>query len=334
SDQEAENHNVTADSSLLDSSFAENSATSDLDVSLSESLNKSSDNGEMSYESDDESTDRASPIPEMTLREYQLEVARPALEGENVIICLPTGSGKTRVAVYITRDHLDKRRANGLPAKAIVLVNKVPLVEQHFLSEFQPYLKDSYSVTKISGDSQLKISFPQVVKANAVIICTAQILENSLMQAAENKEEGVRLSDFSLLIIDECHHTIKDAVYNNIMLRYIKQKNRNEKIRKTEGSTEVVPLPQVLGLTASPGVGGAKDSKKAEEHILRICANLDSRIMTVKENTQQLQRQVKLPFKKVDIAEDKKKNPFGDKLKRMMVKIENLGDLSSTSEHG
>lgn len=331
-DKEAEN-NVTANNSLLDSSFTENSATSDLDVSLPESLNKSSDNGEMSHESDNESTDRASPIPKMALRDYQLELAKPALEGENVIICLPTGSGKTRVAVYITRDHLDKRRAKGLPAKAIVLVNKVPLVEQHFKSEFQPYLKDSYKVTKISGDSQLKISFPKVVKESAVIICTAQILENSLIQAAQN-EEGVSLSDFSLLIIDECHHTIKDAVYNNIMLRYIKQKKRNQRIRKTEGSAEMVPLPQVLGLTASPGVGGAKDRKRAEEHILKICANLDSRIMTVKENIKQLERQVKLPCKNVDIAEDKKENPFGDKLKKMMTKIEEFADLSSTSEHG
>ncbi|XP_072274350.1 interferon-induced helicase C domain-containing protein 1 isoform X2 [Pyxicephalus adspersus] len=329
---EVEKH-VQTDNSLLSSSFAESSA-SDLDVSLSElSLNKTSENGEMSHEADDESTDRASPIPEITLRDYQMEVARPALEGENVIICLPTGSGKTRVAVYITRDHLDKRRAKGLPAKAIVLVNKVPLVEQHFRNEFYPYLKHSYNVTKISGDSQLKISFPNVVRKNDVIICTAQILENSLIQAAEN-EEGVSLSDFSLLIIDECHHTHKDGVYNNIMLRYVKQKRRNKKICKIEDPTQMVSLPQVLGLTASPGVGGANHVKKAEEHILRICANLDSRVMTVKENIDQLERQVKLPFKQVDIAEDKKKNPFGDQLKKMMVEIENYGELSSTSEHG
>ncbi|KAM5152011.1 interferon-induced helicase C domain-containing protein 1 isoform 2-T2 [Mantella aurantiaca] len=334
-DQETENPNVTADNSLLDSSLADSSAMSDPDVSLSElSLNKTSDSGEMSHDSDDESTDRASPGHELTLRSYQMEVAKPALEGENVIICLPTGSGKTRVAVYITRDHLEKRRAQDLPAKAIVLVNKVPLVEQHFQSEFHPYLKDSYVVTKISGDSQLKISFPNVVKKSDVIICTAQILENSLIQAAENKAEGVSLSDFSLLIIDECHHTIKDAVYNNIMLRYIKQKKRNARMCKTEDNTKIVPLPQVLGLTASPGVGGANQSKKAEEHILRVCANLDSRIMTVKENLHQLQTQVKLPYKQVDIAEDKKENPFGDKIKKMMVKIEEFGDLASTSEHG
>lgn len=54
-----------------------------------------------------------------------MEVARPALEGKNIIICLPTGSGKTRVAVYIARDHLDKKKQASEPGKVIVLVNKV-----------------------------------------------------------------------------------------------------------------------------------------------------------------------------------------------------------------
>lgn len=62
---------------------------------------------------------------EIVLRDYQADVAKPALEGKNIIVCLPTGSGKTRVAVYITKQHLENRKLEGQPAKVVVLVNKV-----------------------------------------------------------------------------------------------------------------------------------------------------------------------------------------------------------------
>lgn len=70
------------------------------------------------------------------------------------------------------------------------------------------------------------------------------------------------------MIIDECHHTQKEGVYNNIMRRYLKQKRKNQKRRKL--GQQLVPQPQILGLTASPGVGGARNASKAEEHILKV----------------------------------------------------------------
>ncbi|XP_054828583.1 interferon-induced helicase C domain-containing protein 1 [Eublepharis macularius] len=305
-------HNSTGEENISEESFGEASAVSD-----------DADDGDK----------RASPEPELSLRDYQMEVAKPALEGKNIIICLPTGSGKTRVAVYIAKDHLDKKKEEGKPGKVIVLVNKVPLVEQHFRKEFHPYLKHHYKVTGLSGESQLKISFPEVVRDHDVIICTAQILENALSNAERDDEEGVRLSVFSLIVIDECHHTHKEGVYNNIMRRYLKQKRENEK--KSKENKLRTTQPQILGLTASPGVGGAKNHSKAEEHILKICANLDAdRIMTVKDHASQLISQVKEPKKKFEIADDKRKDPFREKLISIMTEIQAYCKLNPNFEFG
>ncbi|KAM9085010.1 interferon-induced helicase C domain-containing protein 1 [Megaptera novaeangliae] len=325
-----------ADSSVAsesDTSLAEGSVSC-LDESLGHNSNMGSDSGTMGSDSDEENVvQRASPEPEMHLRPYQLEVAQPALEGKNIIICLPTGSGKTRVAAYIAKDHLDKKKKASELGKVMVLVNKVPLVEQLFRKEFEPFLKKWYHVTRLSGDTQLKITFPEVVKSHDVIISTAQILENSLLNLEEGEDDGVQLSDFSLIIIDECHHTNKEAVYNNIMRRYLNQKLKNNRLEKK--NKPVIPLPQILGLTASPGVGGAKKQAKAEEHILKICANLDAfTIKTVKENTNQLKDQIKEPCKKFVIADDTKEDPFKDKLLEIMTKIQTFCQISPMSDFG
>nr|XP_054492654.1 interferon-induced helicase C domain-containing protein 1 isoform X2 [Agelaius phoeniceus] len=328
----------SSESSLLETSIEKNSVMTESDVSIGDesvsNLNGSLEQSCTTSDSDeDEVEKRASPEPDLTLRDYQMEVAKPALNGENIIICLPTGSGKTRVAVYITKDHLDKKKRASEPGKVIVLVNKVPLVEQHLKREFGPFLKRWYQVIGLSGDSQLKISFPEVVRRNDVIISTAQILENSLLNASKEDEESVHLSDFSLIIIDECHHTQKEGVYNNIMRRYLKEKMKNRKLAKE--NKPLIPQPQILGLTASPGVGGATSYSKAEEHILKICANLDAcRIMTVEEHASQLKNQVKEPSKKTVIADDKKRDPFKERITEIMTEIQSYCQLHPKSEFG
>ncbi|XP_049978392.1 interferon-induced helicase C domain-containing protein 1 isoform X2 [Alexandromys fortis] len=325
-----------ADSSMKaesDTSLAEGSVSC-LDESLGHNSNMGSDSGIMGRDSDERvGAQRASPEPELQLRPYQMEVAQPALEGKNLIICLPTGSGKTRVAVYITKDHLDKKKQASEPGKVIVLVNKVMLAEQLFRKEFNPFLKKWYRIIGLSGDTQLKISFPEVVKSYDVIISTAQILENSLLNLERGEDDGVQLSDFSLIIIDECHHTNKEAVYNNIMRRYLKQKLKNNGLKKQ--NKPVTPLPQILGLTASPGVGGAKKQAEAEKHILNICANLDAfTIKTVKENLDQLKHQIKEPCKKFVIADDTRENPFKEKLIEIMTSIQTYCQMNPMSDFG
>ncbi|XP_064183477.1 interferon-induced helicase C domain-containing protein 1 [Anguilla rostrata] len=266
---------------------------------------------------------------EIVLRDYQMEVAKPALEGKNIIICLPTGSGKTRAAVYITKNHLDSRAQKGQPGKVVILVNKVPLVEQHYSKEFGKFLKRHYSVERVSGDSQLKISFSEIVKKNDIIICTAQILENAFKEAKNDEDEGIRLSDFSLMVIDECHHTQKGGVYNYVMTRYLKQKQKNNLLRKEQ--KEPSPIPQILGLTASPGVGGAKNLAKAEEHILKICANLDA-FKIMQPST--LLGDLKGPYKYTATAEKRKEDPFGDVIKGIMNEIHAHAELYPPCDPG
>uniref|UniRef100_A0A8C5NHH9 RNA helicase n=1 Tax=Gouania willdenowi TaxID=441366 RepID=A0A8C5NHH9_GOUWI len=270
--------------------------------------------------------EQGSETADIVLRDYQMEVARPALEGKNIIVCLPTGSGKTRVAVYITKAHLDSRRAEKKPCKVVVLVNKVPLVEQHSKAEFKRYLEPNYKIEKVSGDSPLKISFSEIVKQNDVIICTAQILENSLAIPNNGDDEGINLSDITLMVIDECHHTQKGEVYNLIMMRYLKLKHKNHIRKKAE--KKPLPLPQILGLTASPGVGKATKMKQAEEHIMRICANMDAfKIMTsdLESNKKEQRRQITL-------VENRKEDPFGNVIKNIMQAIHSHAKLSPTCE--
>nr|DBA27972.1 TPA: hypothetical protein GDO54_008406 [Pyxicephalus adspersus] len=247
----------------------------------------------------------------MDLRSYQWEVIGPALEGKNIIIWLPTGTGKTRAAVYVAMRHLEMT-PNG---KVAMLVNKVHFVQQHFIKEFQPHLQDKYNIIPISGDTDEKGFFANFVKKNDIVICTAQILHNALQNQSEEKH--VELTDFTLLIIDECHHTHKDSVYNKVMQIYLEKKLKHEK-----------NLPQILGLTASPGTGGASSFQNAVDHIFQICANLDTwRIMSAKVSTKDLEEKAKQPVKQYDLVPERTVDPFGDKLKSLMETIhEYLGE--------
>lgn len=240
----------------------------------------------------------------MELRPYQWEVIMPALEGRNIIIWLPTGAGKTRAAAYVAKRHLET--VDG--AKVVVLVNRVHLVTQH-CEEFSRMLDRRWAITTLSGDMGPRAGFGHLARSHDLLICTAELLQKAL--TSEEEEEHVELNVFSLLVVDECHHTHKDTVYNIILSQYLKHKFQRRK-----------PLPQVLGLTASPGTGRASTLDGAIDHILQLCANLDTwRIMSPQNSRSQLQEHSRQPCKQYDLCHQRAQDPFGAKLKKLMDKI-------------
>jgi len=68
--------------------------------------------------------------------------------------------------------------------------------------------------------------------------------------------------------MDECHHTTLSHPYSAIMEAYYTTCRENPSAR----------LPQIIGLSASLGVGSCDDDPKA--HYIRICANLDCECIT------------------------------------------------------
>ncbi|KAK2833169.1 hypothetical protein Q5P01_017058 [Channa striata] len=244
----------------------------------------------------------------MDLYTYQQEVVERALQGDNIIIWLPTGGGKTRAAVYVAKRHLETTPR----AKVVVLVNMVHLVDQHYSKEFKPHLDRDYTLVPVSGETEQKDFLGKVIQDSNVVICTAQILYNAMTNDEETKH--VELSDITLLIIDECHHTQKESVYNKIMRCYVEKKLKGEQ-----------RLPQILGLTASPGQGCTDSGKGCGSRPAgwgpHICANLDSAIVSTKKCTTELKKNVPRPIKRFDIAEKRPEDPFGQHLKWMMQEI-------------
>ncbi|XP_077989177.1 ATP-dependent RNA helicase DHX58-like isoform X2 [Glandiceps talaboti] len=259
----------------------------------------------------------------LVLHEYQKELVAPALEisevnhqdidiCKNVIICAPTGSGKTITAIEIMKRHLEKVVTGQRKNRIVFLVNQRPLVDQQERA-FKKYLEVeplNAKIIQLTGETT-HISLNEVVEHGYdVIVLTAQVLENAL------KDNVIRsLSVFTMLIFDECHHTQKKEVFNMIMGRYC-----DMKVEKPEA-----PRPQVIGLTASLGVGKATSDSTAENHILQMCANLDAEVLSiVVENKNELMKYAPVVDEDSINVAGRVKDVYGGMITELMSTIETI----------
>nr|XP_054526857.1 ATP-dependent RNA helicase DHX58 isoform X3 [Pan troglodytes] len=202
----------------------------------------------------------------------------------------------------------------------LILHPQVHLVTQHG-EEFRRMLDGRWTMTTLSGDMGPRAGFGHLARCHDLLICTAELLQMALTSPEE--EEHVELTAFSLIVVDECHHTHKDTVYNVIMSQYLELKLQRAQ-----------PLPQVLGLTASPGTGGASKLDGAINHVLQLCANLDTWcIMSPQNCCPQLQEHSQQPCKQYNLCHRRSQDPFGDLLKKLMDQIHDHLEMPELSRN-
>ncbi|MGP8078296.1 MAG: helicase-related protein [Thermoplasmata archaeon] len=155
-------------------------------------------------------------------RLYQGAIAAAAID-RNTLVVLPTGLGKTAIALRVAAEFLLRQPTESV----LVLAPTRPLVVQHSRSIAQTlYAPPPLVLTgAIAPDRRAELLQPP-----QVVVATPQVIGNDL------EAGGFPLASFSLVVFDEAHRAVGDYPYVAIG-----RANR-------EG-----PRARVLAMTASPG---------------------------------------------------------------------------------
>ena len=168
-------------------------------------------------------------------REFQVNIARSAMKG-NTLVVLPTGLGKTIIAILLMVEVLHRKGG-----KVLFLAPTKPLVEQHVRSIKN--LTKIENVALLTGEVRKNMR-KEAVKEATIVVSTPQVIQNDIISG------DLSLKDFSLVIFDEAHRAIGNYAYVYIAQEY--RKSRKDHL--------------ILGITASPGGN--------EEKIMEIIENL------------------------------------------------------------
>jgi ERCC4-related helicase/ERCC4-type nuclease len=168
-------------------------------------------------------------------RVYQETLARKALEKSSLIV-LPTGLGKTIIALLVIAERLNGREG----AKVLMLSPTKPLVEQH-AAFFRKVMKvDPEKVVVFTGSTPPG-ERAELWKNATVVVSTPQVIENDLLC------HRFDLSDVVHVTFDEAHRASGNYAYVYIAKKYMEQARS----------------PLILGITASPGSTPEKISEIA-----------------------------------------------------------------------
>jgi Fanconi anemia group M protein len=232
-------------------------------------------------------------------RMYQLQLSSAAL-AEPSLVVLPTGAGKTTVALLVTAARLNRQGG-----KSLFLAPTKPLVEQHAGFYREALSVPDEEVRVFTGDVRPDDRADEWDDAT-VVIATPQVVENDLIAGR------ISLDDVTHLTFDECHRATGDYAYNYIADKYATQADS----------------PLVTGMTASPG--------SDKDEILTVCENIGvSNVEILTEDDPSLAEythDTDVDWKEVDVPDDvlTARDLLNDVVKDRMERLSRLGVVEET----
>lgn len=154
-------------------------------------------------------------------RLYQINIY-DKVKDKNSLVVLPTGLGKTIIAILVLAYKLTQGK------KVLFLAPTKPLCEQHASSVKNLTILSDDDVAVVTGETYTPRKRKEMYKKTRVIVATPQTIENDI-------DISLSLNDYGLIIFDEVHRTVGDYAYVKIIESY-----------------RSISCSQVLGLTASP----------------------------------------------------------------------------------
>lgn len=205
----------------------------------------------------------------MTPRLYQ-ETIFAKTTTKNTLVVLPTGLGKTALAMMLAKHRLEIYPES----KILMIAPTKPLVEQHCTTFKKHFDANETDFTIFTGETS-PAKREELWKNSKIIFSTPQGLENDIIS------DKISLSDVSLVVFDEAHRAVGDYAYSFIAQQYHKKSK----------------YPRILGLTASPG--------SELEKISEVCRNLfienvETRIET-DSDVKEYVHKIRIDWIKVDL---------------------------------
>lgn len=223
----------------------------------------------------------------------------------NTLVVLPTGLGKTQIAIMLTAHRLEK-----YPGLSVLMMAPTrPLVLQH-KNTFQMMMELQEDEFVVLTGKTRPVERKQHWSKGRIFFATPQTVERDMISGR------MSLDDFCLLIFDEAHRAVGNYPYGFIAERY----------------DELSEHSLILGLTASPGSSGERIDEVRENLLIeRVEARSEDH-----PNVEPYVQPIEIEREMLELPEPvaKIKSFLEEQLKDHLRELKSLGFLDSIQKVG